>query len=572
MTATAAASSWFDPKSLNSRLDSAWEHREFERLWRAFMTARLTIAVVLLLLQCGLMSLLQTLNVWPLVICSVYCVATLWSRLKASPRRLEQNFDLQWVLVIGVDVLCFIGLHFFPTATPINYSPLLALPVLLASLLGTLKLALGTSAGVTLLVLIHGLWLTLHNQTNITPHLFQSALTGAGMFIIAFLSHQLSARLLGLEQKVRRHQFAARIQQQVNALMIGAMSDGILVVDARGTVHAANPAARQLLQTRGKAVDETSFSLLAEPGWYALVEMTYRVFSDPKGQLQQDIQIQHDGGGVRRLHVRTQLTGIPWGDGDNLSVIFLQDLRELEARIRTEKLASMGRMSAAVAHEIRNPLAAISQANALLEEDLTDPHFKRLTQIIAQNATRLEKIVDDILNLARVGTQAQQQRASTIELTPTVRQICNDWGTQAGSAVVLSLHMTDQPLRVDFESEHLRRVLVNLLDNAKRYATSKPDAIQVQVFPASHDQVLLSVWSDGAPMEPSVEQHLFEPFFSSESRSSGLGLYICRSLCESHHAHINYRRVTQTARGTPTPGNSFDITLRRVPMNATIAP
>ena len=267
MSAPFAASSWFNPMSLNSRLDSAWEHREFARLWRAFMTARVTIAIVLLLLQLGLMALTQTLDVWPLVICVVYCAATLWSRLKASPRRLEQSFDLQWVLVIGVDVLCFIGLHFFPTTAPINYTPLLALPVLLASLLGSLKLAMGTSAGVTLLLLIHGLWLTLHTQTNITPHLFQSALTGAGMFIIAFLSHQLSARLLTLEQRARRHQFAARIQQQVNALVIGAMNDGILVVDARGTVHAANPAARQLLQTRGKAVDDASFSLLAEPGW-----------------------------------------------------------------------------------------------------------------------------------------------------------------------------------------------------------------------------------------------------------------------------------------------------------------
>ena len=86
--------------------------------------------------------------------------------------------------------------------------------------------------------------------------------------------------------------------------------------------------------------------------------------------------------------------------------MFLQDLRELEARIRTEKLAAMGRMSAAVAHEIRNPLAAITQASALLGEDLVDPAHRQLTTMVQQNAQRLARIVDDVLDVAR----ARQQR------------------------------------------------------------------------------------------------------------------------------------------------------------------
>ena len=97
---------------------------------------------------------------------------------------------------------------------------------------------------------------------------------------------------------------------------------------------------------------------------------------------------------------------------ESLCVMFLQDLREMEARVRTEKLAAMGRMSAAVAHEIRNPLAAIAQANALLDEDLTDPAQKRLTLMVRQNAKRLARIVDEILNVARVEHLASAPRQS----------------------------------------------------------------------------------------------------------------------------------------------------------------
>jgi two-component system sensor histidine kinase PilS (NtrC family) len=95
---------------------------------------------------------------------------------------------------------------------------------------------------------------------------------------------------------------------------------------------------------------------------------------------------------------------------------------------------------------------------------------------------------------------------------------------------------------VRFDSDHLRRVLVNLLDNALRYAGERPDSIRVSTRNAN-GQASLHVWSDGAPLEPSVQRHLFEPFFSSESRSSGLGLFICRELCDRHGAVMGYERA-----------------------------
>ncbi|MEQ1660016.1 MAG: ATP-binding protein, partial [Hylemonella sp.] len=455
----------------------------------------------------------------------------------------------------------FTALHLLHGSS-INYTPLYALPVLQAAVLGSLTLAMGTAAGVTLLLLLHSSWQALRGPGDATPFFIQAALTGAGSFVIAFLAHQLSARLASEQQRARRSQHAMRIQQQVNDLVIEALTDGILVVDVRGTVHAANPAARQMLQADDRPIRHTPFSLADEPGWQALAELAFQVFTGRGDFHHADIGIEHLGQGNRRMRVRTRMTTAHWGESEILCVMFLQDLREMEARMRTEKLASMGRMSAAVAHEIRNPLAAIAQANALLEEEIHDPRHIRLTQMIRQNAKRLDRIVDDVLNISRAGKQATAFASRVLELTPSVQRIGQDWAQQTGNSAMLALHLAPQPLPVHFDPEHLRRVLVNLLDNARRYARQLPDAIQVHARADASGQALLAVWSDGPPMEPSVEQHLFEPFFSSESRSSGLGLYICRELCEGHGAAIGYHRARRIARDTLMDGNEFFITLR----------
>jgi len=111
-------------------------------------------------------------------------------------------------------------------------------------------------------------------------------------------------------------------------------------------------------------------------------------------------------------------------------------------------------------------------------------------------------------------------------------------------------------------------VLVNLLDNAQRYAGQRPDSIQVATRVTAGEQGSLLVWSDGEPMEQGVQRHLFEPFFSSESRSSGLGLYICRELCERHGAVIGYQRSARESTGGSVEGNEFFVAFRPGPAAA----
>lgn len=561
------APSRFGHSLLEPGVEQADNPKEFERLWRGFMTARVTLGLVLLLLQGAIYALGASQNITPLLLCAGYFAAALAVRLTASPRQLGKTLDIQWVSTIGVDILTFTALQ-VTQGSSIHYAPLFALPVLMASVLGSLLLAMGAAASVTLLLFADAMRLSIQAEGSTAAHFLQAALTGAGCFVIAFLANQVAIRLANVELRAQRSQLAAGEQQLVNELVIESLTDGVLVVDQGGTVRAANPAARRLLGA-GHALKVKSFDLGAQLEWQGLVDLMKRSFSGA-GVQQADLTIHHIGQGPRRMRVDTRLTAAPGGGTGRLCVMFLQDQREMEARMRTEKLASMGRMSAAVAHEIRNPLAAIAQANALLDEDLSNPRHKQLTQIVQHNARRLGRIVDEILDIARLQYPENASVPSALALNAVTQEICRDWQEQAGSAHRLNITLSPHPVDIRFEAEHLRRILVNLLDNARRYASHEPDAVQVIIGTSPAEPVSLSVWSDGQPLDQSIERHLFEPFFSSESRSSGLGLYICRELCEKHGASIAYYRTRRHVLGKPVEGNEFNITFRSIPSQNSI--
>jgi len=534
----------------------------FRRLWLGFCTARVGVATSVLVLLSGMMLAGGTpVSSWLLGMCATWLAAALAVRLLIRSVRTGVAFDPQWVSSIGVDLLVIATLQLLH-AGGFWYVPLFAVPVLMASVLGSTLLALGTAAAVTLLLLAEAWILTLESPVEAAQRFLQAGLTGIGFFTLAFLAHQLARRLAREEMAAREGRQAARVQAQVNQLVIETLSDGVVVLDSEGRVHAANPSARELLGGTWSAAELPAGT---EAGWEPLLALARRTFESGEPQAA-EVALPQPGTVARRVIVRARLT--PSGTEAALCVVFLQDLREMEARLRTEKLAAMGRMSTAVAHEIRNPLAAILQANALLEEELQDPAQRQLCALVDQNARRLSQTVEEILDVARVQHRPPGASPAVLALDQAVAQHCGEWALQAGRQPHLALAAGQA--RVAFEADHLRRVLVNLLDNALRYASEAPDAIQVATRAAGTD-VVLQVWSDGQALEPAVERHLFEPFFSSESRSSGLGLYICRELCERHGAVIGYRRAP-APHGDRREGNVFTVSFRTAPALAGSGP
>ena len=535
----------------------------FVRLWRGFLTGRIMVALALLMLQGAGQAINQVPQPAILAVCAAYLAATITLRVLAGPRPPSPGAGPQWLPSIGVDLAAITALQLL-NAGAMNYTPLFGFPILMAAVLGTLTLALGTTAAVTLLLLGWAWWVGSGTAGDDAPRYLQSALTGTGYFIVSYLVHQLAVRLAREQELAQQSQVAARVQTQVSALVIQNLSDGVLVVDEGDLVRLANPAGLQLLGST--PLPEVTFTLATLPAWNPLVLMARRTFRQEQPQTA-DVDLLHPGQSPTGLHVRTWLTSTREAARqtrtERLCVMFLHDLREMEARLRTEKLAAMGRMSAAVAHEIRNPLAAIVQANALLEEDLKDPAQKRLAHMVQQNADRLARIAEEVLDIARVQHQISHAPASTLPLDETVSQIWNDWKAQDPVQRRGVVMLEAGVMQVEFDTEHLRRVLVNLLDNALRYVGQEPDSLCVTTRVAPSGQISLQVWSDGAPMDKSVERHLFDPFFSSESRSSGLGLYICRELCQRHGASISYQRLTRTTLRGEVGGNAFTVGFRR---------
>jgi len=537
----------------------------FQRTYASFVAARAALGLALLVAQ----AVAELFGQRPPLLVALLCVAYgvqavgLWIAPRLRKRRaapaLSRLAAGQWLATIGTDLVVFSALHLLAPASGLNYVALLVLPVLMAGVLTPRTMALATAASVALM-LLGGAWHVVLSGGEITVQMTQAGLLGSGFFVITLLAGELAGRLARGELTARGSLEMARLQAQLNRLVIEEMQDGVLVVDRKGRVRTANPAARSLLAPGG-ATQAAPFQLRGVEAWEQLVDAVERAFAEASWpEAGREVTLRFSPGLSRTLRLRVRFTrrrDTP--ASEEFCVLFIEDVRVVQARTRQEKLAAMGRVSAGIAHEIRNPLAAIAQANALLAEDVSEVGQRQLTSMVSDNVERLKRIVDDVMEVA----PGAPGSVGSIDATAQVAAVCNEWARTVqlapGAESALRVDVPAAALGLVFDAEHLRRLLVNLLDNARRHGGGAPGSIHVRLAERDAAQAELSVASAGEPIAPDVERFLFEPFFSTRSRGTGLGLYICRELCERYGASIEYR--------PRAPGeslrNEFLITLRR---------
>jgi two-component system sensor histidine kinase PilS (NtrC family) len=544
-----------------------------ETYWRslhAMNGTRVVIAIVLLLYltfdrrdhTAGYVLYAET--------CILYLVAAVgFGTLAYYVRR---RFLLQVSVQVLVDIAVISMLYLSAGGARSGLVILYLFPLAGVSILAPLVLALFSASLVTLFLLGETIYRVFMGDHE-TP-LMQAGLYGAVFFAIVIVVSQLAAKLIGQEELASRRGIDLKIQQAINQIVIADVEDGILVVGRDGRVFAANPAALFMLGLSGQDGDFTLADMAAlEPVAHAFTSWLHQG-SGAGGALAQraafvTVRPYHDIGGEVRIaawsgrrdlaaHLKLRFARVDTPDeAAERCVIFMQDVSAIENQAQELKLASMGRLTASIAHEVRNPLSAIGHATALLAEDLDTPAHARLLKIVGDNVTRVNRMVEDILQLSR----KVQPNGEPLQLAAFLGELKTEFQETHGlrDDIVCLGNTLAAPVR--FDALHLREVLVNLLTNAVRYASGAACSIRIDVVTDAVGRMELHVQDDGPGITPEVRSHLFEPFYTTSSKGTGLGLYLARELCSNNDALLDYEyRFDASVAGAYKASGRFVIT------------
>ena len=428
------------------------------------------------------------------------------------------NFQVQLSAHIVADIIFVVLLMSASPQLAGGLGLLLVISIASGGLVGSGRLTLLYAALASIAVLLqHALMLLRDNRG--ADSFFQVGLLCMGYFAIGLLAHGLTQRALRSERLAAQQAEELALLNRINALAIENSPDGLLAVRGDGTVQHASPRALSLIGKDAAPVPGRSRLEECAP---ELAEVLAHCRLDPR---QRVVPLTLAG---RRLRVRC----IPLSTADDGLVMILEDLSQAEEAAQRLKLAALGRLTANIAHEIRNPLSAISHAAQLLREE--SGSNGRLPEIIDGNAQRLNRLVEEVLTLNRRDriNPVRFDAASLRSLIEEIRQ------TEEIPAEAVIVAMPDS-VRFSFDPDHLRQIVWNLLRNAWRYSRQQAGSLQLRAAQQG-SEVQLTITDDGPGVSPEHRDKLFEPFFTTHAQGTGLGLFLARELAEANGARLSY--------------------------------
>lgn len=526
-------------------------HNSFWRSLDALNVTRLLIAALLFLVWgLGAPRLLYSTTFFTFFnICVSYLgFAALFILLTIFHR---QHFYAQLFTQIIVDTIVVCLLYITGSGMKGGMAILFLFPLTSAAILVRMSIALLFASLVTIFLLVDAIVRFFYLLTDVS--FTQAGLYGGSFLSAVYIVNRLAAKLINQEKLTTQHEQALQMQEAINSIVIAEMDDGVMVVGQDGSIFACNPAAENMLglalkdaPKRLKLSDvayltplRTAFETWMrnkEEGTPSSAEFSAYLVIKPAEEVATTTVFRREKPAPLGTHLKLRFARAatdPLLKG--VSVIFLQDVAKIDDRAQQLKLASMGRLTASIAHEVRNPLAAISHASALFGEDAQSPNQQRLLKIVSDNVTRLNRMVEDILNLSRKAQSKEQ-----INLAEALDEIQTSLVEMQGMRPeTLVIHVPSH-YRVRFDPVHLREVILNLLNNALRYASGQPGCILLYTVQATPTRLELHVLDDGQPITSSVRAHLFEPFYTTSRQGTGLGLYLARELCSNNGAMLDY--------------------------------
>ena len=374
---------------------------------------------------------------------------------------------------------------------------------------------------------------------------FQTGIIGFGYFATVGIAVALGRYTKQSEDLAAQRGIDVANLEQVNRLIIQDMQDGVLVVDLNGVVRGHNAQVTRLLGGFGRmrgGMRLAEFSTTLHDYWRRWQEDFTEALPPFKVEATQ-----------RLLRVRLVRIGTGLNGG---TLIYLEDLGRAQTEAQQMKLAAMGRLTASIAHEVRNPLSAINQAAQLLEEDgVVAPEGGRLLGMIRNNAKRIDRIVGEVLQLNR----RDRQQPETVPFAEFMRALTDEI-VQAENMPPGSVVMQiPDDLLIIFDRGHLNQIVWNLIRNAWQHCQKREGSIRV-IARAGYmgDAVICELMDDGPGIAAELRPQIFEPFFTTRPGGTGLGLYIARELADANGAALEL-----LPKG---PGAHFRMTLKRALM------
>lgn len=381
-----------------------------------------------------------------------------------------------------------------------------------------------------LAILLDTVWLILNGTLNANA-LFPSGLLGLLIFGVAMMVQAIAHRLGRAEELARSRASDLYTLQRLNEQIVQHMETGILLVNSEGVVRVMNKSASKLL-----APDRP---ITVEHG---------RQLADYCAELAYQFE-QWKGTGLHRAKPFTVLDSAPpviahfrelQPNSHREALVFVEDYTPITQYAQSLKLTSLGRLTASIAHEIRNPLGAISHAAQLLQESTElsgDDH--RMADIIQDHCERVNQIVESVMQISR----REPPKPEYLMLADWLKDFVSGYLKALNRPVEVTIDCEYRELLVEFDPENLQRIMTNLLDNALRHSkllTNKETAkILVSLDFVTH-QCLVDIVDAGAGVPVADQSKLFEPFFTTVEEGSGMGLFLCKELCEINNANLSY--------------------------------
>lgn len=402
------------------------------------------------------------------------------------------------------------------------------------------RLSLLFAALATLAVIVQQLHAELQGSGSHASYT-QAGLLGVSYFAVALLAHVLSRRLHETEHLAARREVDFADLSRLNEFIIQSMSTGVLAVNGQSRLLLANSAAQRLLSTAATVPGQPLASLSAPLGHWLEQALACGRAEDTLLTL-----------GEHEVRPRLQRLDDFRAGG---ALIFLDDNRQLMREAQEIKLASLGRLTAGIAHNIRNPLSSITHAGQLLAEAVhCGPEEQHLLNIVRRNALRIDETVTSILELSRRDPPQPRE----IDLRAWLGEFRDEYtaGNRLSRDAVL-LHLPEEPILVRIDPRHFGQVLRNLCENAFIHGRSDSESTRVELsvkrLPES-DTIHLTLADNGPGVPAQHARLLFDPFFTTSMAGTGLGLYTARELCEANGLRLEYI-------GERSPGAHFRVIL-----------